>query len=219
MYMHDGQNLFDKSTSFIGEEWGVDETADKLIRAGEIPEMIIVGIDNAGADRPAEYNPPYTEWEGKPNRGDRYGRFLVSELMPEINRRYRTKTGGANTALGGSSFGANITLAVAMQYPEKFKRLLVESPAVWVQNEAIIDAVALHKRWDHRIFIAVGTDESSDQNRDKLYVRGTERLRDELLAAGLPEDQLKVVIEEGAQHSEPAWAKRLPTAFRFLFGS
>ena len=47
LYLNDGQNLFEPSTSFAGVEWQVDETADRLIREGVVPPMIIVGIDNA----------------------------------------------------------------------------------------------------------------------------------------------------------------------------
>src|SRR5207302_8515150 len=32
LYLHDGQNVFDSATSFAGVEWGVDETAQRLIR-------------------------------------------------------------------------------------------------------------------------------------------------------------------------------------------
>src|ERR1700761_8132505 len=51
LYLNDGQNLFEPSTSFTGVEWQVDETAERLIREGPVPPMIIVGIDNGGKDR------------------------------------------------------------------------------------------------------------------------------------------------------------------------
>ena len=58
LYLHDGQNLFDGATSFIpGQEWQVDETAQRLIAAGKIEPLIIVGINNAGKDRINEYTP------------------------------------------------------------------------------------------------------------------------------------------------------------------
>ncbi len=45
LYLHDGQNLFDGATSFIpGQEWRVDETAQRLIAAGKIESLIIVGV-------------------------------------------------------------------------------------------------------------------------------------------------------------------------------
>ena len=45
LYLHDGQNVFDRATS-IGEEWHVDETAEELIRAGRI-EPITYGMPPA----------------------------------------------------------------------------------------------------------------------------------------------------------------------------
>ena len=56
-YLNDGQNLFDPATSYIGVDWQADEAADRLIREGRIPPLIIVGIDNAQKDRPREYLP------------------------------------------------------------------------------------------------------------------------------------------------------------------
>src|SRR5215469_4489769 len=50
-YLNDGQNLFESMSSFNGTEWQVDETADRLIREGVVPPMIIVGIDNTGKSR------------------------------------------------------------------------------------------------------------------------------------------------------------------------
>src|SRR5712691_3747433 len=53
LYMHDGQNLFDATTSFAGE-WGVDETMEEL--AVEGLEAIVIGIPH-GEDRVREYTP------------------------------------------------------------------------------------------------------------------------------------------------------------------
>ena len=46
LYMQDGQNIFDPSTSSFGVDWQIDETADSLIKANSIEEIIIVGIYN-----------------------------------------------------------------------------------------------------------------------------------------------------------------------------
>ena len=45
-YLQDGQNLFDAATAFAGVEWGVDETAQRLIRRKLIEPIIIVAIDS-----------------------------------------------------------------------------------------------------------------------------------------------------------------------------
>ncbi len=47
--MHDGQNIFDPSTSFTKIDWQIDEAADSLIKKDEIKPMIIVGIYNTAA--------------------------------------------------------------------------------------------------------------------------------------------------------------------------
>src|SRR5476649_2869442 len=57
LYLHDGQNVFDAATSFAGVEWGVDETAQQLIRKNLIEPLIIVTIANTGEDRIHEYTP------------------------------------------------------------------------------------------------------------------------------------------------------------------
>src|SRR5262249_6518143 len=57
LYLQDGQNIFDAATSFAGVEWGVDETAQRLIREKRIEPLIIVAIANTGPDRIHEYAP------------------------------------------------------------------------------------------------------------------------------------------------------------------
>src|SRR4051812_12843412 len=46
LYMHDGQNCFDRGTSAYGNEWEIDETLTKLIGEKIVPPIIVVGIDN-----------------------------------------------------------------------------------------------------------------------------------------------------------------------------
>ena len=102
--MHDGQNVFDAATSFTGTEWGIDETAQRLIESKEIASLIVVAVANAGEDRIHEYTPTRGRYEvyGTPGRSkglaSRYGRFLVEELKPFIDKRYRTAARGIHRA-------------------------------------------------------------------------------------------------------------------------
>src|SRR5881392_863062 len=57
LYLHDGQNIFDAATSFSGVEWGVDETAERLIKESLIEPLIVVAIANMGEQRIHEYAP------------------------------------------------------------------------------------------------------------------------------------------------------------------
>ncbi len=217
MYMHDGQNLFDEATSFIGVEWGVDETLTELIASGEVPAMIVVGMDNSGAFRAADYNPEGTSHQGRENRGDLYLRSVLEEIMPEIERRYRVLRGSAHTGMGGSSFGGNATLYAAMRAPGVFGKILVESPASWIGDRVLVKMSREHAQWPLRIFIAMGSNEYGEPTRDAELIGIARELRD-AVAAKAGEDSVRLVVEEGGAHNEGAWARRLPEAMRFLWG-
>src|SRR3954468_11467670 len=71
LYLHDGQNLFDAATAFAGVEWGVDETAQLLIRKKLIEPLIIVAVSNMGEDRIHEYAPTRGVYEHTAERKKR----------------------------------------------------------------------------------------------------------------------------------------------------
>ena len=94
LYLNDGQNLFEPSTAFAGVDWQVDDTADRLIRDGVVPPMIIVGIDHAGKDRIREFMPHRSLHPVMLRvQGMRYPDFLTKEVMPFIARNYRAGHG------------------------------------------------------------------------------------------------------------------------------
>lgn len=222
LYMNDGQNVFDASTCFSGVEWGADETATALINAGKIPPMLIVGIDNNGPERPAEYNPPFTQWEGRDNRGDEYLAFVTDEVVPEIARRYRVLNEPRHRAIGGSSFGGNQALYSAIQARGFFGAILVESPALWIGNGRLMETLKAYSGkvavWPQRVYIAQGTKEYGREADDLRLVQFTKELGEAIGGSGLDASRLKVIIEPEAPHHERAWAKRLPEAMTFLFG-
>lgn len=220
LYMHDGQNCFDAATSFAGE-WGVDETLTRLIGEGKVPSMIVVGIDNAGAARVDELCPVPIGAGHAPEqggKGDAYIRFIVEEVMPLINREYRTLTGPEQTSMGGSSLGGVITLHAAMTRPELFGAILVESPALWVGDGEFLKRTTSHQRWPQRVFMAMGGKEYSDADKDAELVSQVRGVEASMRAAGLNDARLRVVVEDGAGHNEKAWAGRLGGAMEFLFG-
>jgi predicted alpha/beta superfamily hydrolase len=219
LYLNDGQNLFEPSTSFTGVEWQVDETADRLIRDGVIPPMIIVGIDNTGRNRIREYM-PHRSLQPMIVRvsGSRYPDFLIKEVMPFMARNYRVATGPENTGLGGSSLGALISLYTAEVRPGIIGRLLLESPSLWASNRQIIRDSRTIKKWPERVFLATGTAEAGRRDRDQSMVDDVREFAAILRRAGFDDGRLKLFIDEGATHHESAWARRFPEALAFLFG-
>ena len=219
LYLNDGQNLFEPGTSFTGVEWQVDETADRLIRDGIVPPMIIVGIDNSGKDRLREYM-PHRSLQSMMLRvyGTRYPSFLFKEVIPFIARNYRVTGDPANTGLGGSSLGALIALYTILVRPGAIGRLLLESPSLWASNRQIIRQSRHIKRWPERIFLATGTAEAGRADKDQSMVDDVRELAAILGRAGLDHNRLQLVVDEGASHHESAWARRFPEALTFLFG-
>ena len=219
LYLNDGQNLFEPATAFAGIEWQVDETADRLIRGGAVPPMIIVGMDNTGKDRVREYMPHRSVHPMILRvQGRYYPNFLTKEVMPFVERNYRVATGPENTGLGGSSLGALIALYTAMARPELIGRLLLESPALWVSGRQAIKQSREVRIWPERIFLAMGTAETGSPERNRSLVDDVRELAAILRRAVLSEKRLRLVIEDGAGHNEAAWAERFPEALRFLFG-
>ena len=220
LYLNDGQNLFEAASSFTGVEWQVDETADRLIREGVVPPMILVGIDNAGKDRIREYMPHRSLHPMMLRvQGTRYPNFLMKEVMPFVARNYRVATGPENTGLGGSSLGALISIYTAAVRPGVIGRLLLESPSLWASNRQFIRESRDVKRWPERVFLATGTSEVGRQDRDQSVVDDVRELAGILRRSGLDDKRLRLVIEEGGTHHESAWARRFPEALAFLFGT
>jgi len=217
LYMHDGQNLMDSATSFSGE-WRVDETAGQLVRSGEVEPLLIVGVYNT-EDRIAEYTPvrdmgEYAQLGG--GRADAYGRFLVEELKPLIDKTFRTRTDAASTGLAGSSLGGLVTMHLGLSYSNTFRRLGVMSPSVFWANRDIVTRVkAVKKKPASRIWVDIGTEESRGSQET---VEDTQLLRDALVTRGwvLGRD-LQYVEIPGAHHTESAWAERFDDLLRYLY--
>jgi len=78
-------------------------SCEALIANGRIEPLIIVGVYNTGKDRIDEYTPVADPKYKAGGKADLYGRLLVEELKPFIDKTYRTKRDAARTGLGGSS--------------------------------------------------------------------------------------------------------------------
>jgi predicted alpha/beta superfamily hydrolase len=209
VYMHDGQNLFDEATSFSGE-WEVDETLERLSRRGL--EAIVVGIPNLGEERLNECC-PFDEAEQADARGELYLAWIVETLKPLIDRSFRTLPDRVHTGMMGSSMGGLITLFAFFRYPEIFGFAGVMSPSLWFAERAIFPCLEEAPYVPGRLYLDVGTAEGEGVLED------ARRMRDLLVQKGyrLGEDLL-YIEEEGAEHTESAWAGRAKIAFRLLLG-
>jgi predicted alpha/beta superfamily hydrolase len=218
-YMHDGQNLFDGATSFIpGQEWRVDETAERLIAAGKIEPLIVVGVYNT-KDRIDEYTPAADAKYKTGGQADLYGRMLVEELKPFIDSQYRTKRDAKHTGLAGSSLGGLASLYLALKYPNIFGRAGVVSPSVWFAGKHIVHYVeSLPRKPNVRIWMDMGTKEGRTPEEAQQSIADARLLRDALVRKGWRlEKDLNYFEAAGAEHNEAAWAARVEGILGFLF--
>jgi predicted alpha/beta superfamily hydrolase len=218
LYLQDGQNFFDAATAFNGVEGGVDETAQRLVAKKLIEPLIIVAIANRSEERIHEYAPTrgIIEQDGKGKKRSKglarkYGQFLVEELKPYIDRKYRTKPAAEFTGLGGSSLGGLLTLSLGLWFSNMFTRLIVMSPSVWWDNEVIVKVVEdVDRKLPLKIWLDTGT-------KEKGWER-TPTLRDALVEKGwILYNDLQYTEIKGGEHTEAAWAARVGPALRFLF--
>ena len=133
LYMHDGQNVFDESTSFAGE-WEVDESLNDLFLDGD-KGCIVVAIDNGADLRINEYSPWYNATYQAGGEGEAYVDFIVETLKPYIDSNFRTLPDRQHTGIMGSSLGGLISHYAMVEHPEVFGKVGVFSPAYWFNPE------------------------------------------------------------------------------------
>jgi len=206
IYMHDGQNLFDSSTSFAGE-WRVDETADSLIKNG-YKKAIIVGIDNGGEYRINELT-PFENKEYGGGDGRLYMDFIVKTLKPYIDSTYKTLPDRENTSIVGSSLGGLISFYGIMKYKNVFSKAVLMSPSFWFSNR-IYFIPENKESLPIKLYFIAGDDES------ETMVSDIEKMTVKLDRYKYPQESYNVKIVKGGKHNEKSWGKQFPDAYIWL---
>jgi predicted alpha/beta superfamily hydrolase len=210
LYMHDGQNLFDDSTSFAGE-WHVDETLNTFYEQGyNVP--IVVGIENGGEFRIGEYTPwPHVLYGG--GDGDLYMQFIVETLKPYVDEHFRTLPGREYTGIMGSSLGGLISHYGALKYQEKFSKAGIYSPSYWFSDSVWSFTREAGHQDVMRIYLMCGGSEGQGTINDMMD------MQDSLLANGFSEDELTLTVIPGGEHNETLWSSDFGEAYKWLFAS
>lgn len=234
LYMHDGQMLFDSTTTWNHQEWRVDETMSRLIQAKTVRPTIVVGIWNNGPLRQAEYFPQkalaylpadvrqrlLADLHGEA-LADNYLRFLTQELKPFIDRTFATQPTAAHTFVAGSSMGGLISMYAFCEYPRVFSGaacLSTHWPGSFGPDQGAIAASFqqylrqhLPAPAGHRLYFDHGTTTLDSLYRPyQLGVDAVLRQRGYTPVTWLTREFA------GASHSERAWAQRLAVPLRFV---
>jgi predicted alpha/beta superfamily hydrolase len=211
LYLQDGQNVFDFRPP-TPAEWGADETAARLIEAGVIEPLVIVGVPHSGANRSSEYTP----WGF--GDGDGYVDWLVREVVPRVERVVRAR--GEGRGIGGASLGGLVALRAAQRHPDVFDRVLCESPSLGAVGG--LGAMGDFSGWRARTHLGFGGLEHGpgEEEAGRTYAESVAEFALRLVRVLGPEgeDRLAVVDDAEAGHDERAWAARLPAALEHLYG-
>ncbi len=216
IYMHDGQNLFDGSTSFSGE-WSVDETLNKLYEEKGL-KFIVVGIDNGQSKRLDEYSPWFNENYGG-GEGNAYLEFITQTLKPYIDRNFRTLKDKANTGIIGSSMGGLISHYAGLKYPNTFGKVGVFSPAFWF-NPNIKHYSQTHGNIsDTKMYFLAGGKEGGNVRFEEISqtVADMNEMVATLKAKGFNPDHLKSKVVPEGKHNESLWRNNFEESILWLF--
>lgn len=210
LYMHDGQNLFDNSTSSFGDEWNVDEAIERNFFSNK-PTAIVVGLQTK--DQRTDELTPYTNPTRGGGKGDKYVDFLINNVKPYIDSNFKTKPGREFTALGGSSFGGMMTFYAGMKNQNLFSKLMVFSPSFWFNSTVfdLPDSAEVTKYDDTKIYFVCG-----DMEGDRNMTENMLKMIDILSSKGY--DNLKYFVRPDGIHYETFWSQEFSFGFNWLFG-
>jgi hypothetical protein len=218
LYAHDGQNLFYDGGIF--GSWSLEASAP--------PGLMVVGIDNAGADRIYEYT-HVSDFRGDTQGGGGalYAAFVQEHVRPLIHTAY-TEPPVVGTL--GSSLGGLISLYIAHAYPGEYDMAISLSGTVgWgkigADNNTLLDLYGAAGLRSTRLYIDSGggvdggagacmdsdddgINDDNESNADNFCEN--RQLADALAASGYVwEESLWHWHELDAEHNEAAWAARV----------
>jgi predicted alpha/beta superfamily hydrolase len=244
IYMHDGQMLFDATTTWNKQEWRIDDVINKLSVENKIENVIVVAIWNIPTLRHTDLFPKkslenltkeqqdvilekaqkfgYT-FTFETVNSDNYLKFIVEEVKPFVDANFSVYTDANHTAIMGSSMGGLISIYAICEYPQVFGKAACLSTH-WIgfrefENNPIPES-----------FFSYMKEKLPNPKTHKLYFDyGTETLDadylkyeyrvDEILKEkGYDSTNSKNLKFEGENHSEASWQKRIHIPIEFLFG-
>lgn len=246
LYMHDGQNLFDRALTKFDQEWGIDEAIPRMVAQGDLREWIVVGVESPRSRYdtlfPAKIlpflTPAFQDRVRKLDSGDPKGPlasgayldFLVHTVKTRVDKDFRTLSGRTDTAVMGSSMGGLMAFYAMAEYPAVFGQAACVSMHValgsptekGVDHKArSIEVASAFKRYLATSKMRPATNrlyiDHGDKTLDGSYGPYTDQLVPLLHQLGWTDGPyFEFRIFAGAEHNETAWAQRIDIPLAFL---
>jgi glucoamylase len=190
LYLQDGTDYYVRAHA----TW----VAGNLIAQKKVPPFIIVFVDPA--DRMKDY------WAD-----DKFADFMAQELVPYVDRNFRTIPDRDSRALLGASLGGTISVWTWLRHPELFARVGGQSSALQIDEERVVSALAKsddgsRAKYPTRFYFDAGQFEP-------LILDLGRRTNVMLRAKGYP----VTYRESPVGHNYTAWRDRLADAYAALW--
>ncbi|MEK4228514.1 alpha/beta hydrolase [Solibacillus sp. FSL H8-0538] len=188
---------------------GIPRLADQLIEDYIIENVIIVGVPYKNADdRKRKYIPTGDQFQA-------YLRFLAHELVPYLDNEFTTFQVGSSRALIGDSMAATVSLLTAVNYPNIFGKVILQSPYV---DEYVLNEVRKAKDTDLlSLYHIIGLRENEVITTDKTvkdFLTPNRVLHELIIELGIPTFYEEI---EG-NHTWKYWKPDLKRALIEIFG-
>lgn len=205
IYMHDGQNVFNPLNASFGNEWSVDEVLNDLISKKKVREAIVVASSSSPNNRNGEYT--------FNREGHLYGEFLVNNLKPFIDSRFRTIDSREDTFLMGSSMGALISFTLLLKHSDSFSKAAGLSFPPFAHDDNLFHWLETTELPSKKIqfYLDHGT-----VGQDVTYLEHVLRFIEVLKKKGFSKDALNYQVFPYADHTELDWARRVHRPLQYL---
>lgn len=147
-----------------------------------LPEAIVIGIAYGGFDpsvnrRNVDFQSPGAGVTAEQAGAEEFQRFLKTELIPEVERRYRSDP--ARRILFGQSRGGAYVLYSAVTDPDLFWGRIASNPSITPGIESLLDPAATADRQDLTLVVTSGTRDRPDLQDEAALWLSTWRARAE----------------------------------------
>ena len=214
LIMHDGQNVFDPKTAFMGNAWMAGNSLDLSIVTGTTEEVLVAAPYNT-PQRMDEYTYiPDPDYGG--GKGDLYLDFLESTIIPLTKANFRVDINRDTLGILGSSLGGLISCYAGWTRSDIYGKVGCMSSSFWWDNKDyqtnLITSSTPEKISD--TYMDSG-DTLGGENWCELY---TKNIYDYMLGVGYTADlSVARYVDHGATHSETYWGPRFHYPMEFLY--
>ena len=225
LYLNDGQDL---------SRLHIKSVLDSLYRQQAVRPFVLVAI-HAG-DRIQEYGTAaQADYMGRGSKARLYTDFVLTELLPFVQKRYRISQKPEDAVFAGFSLGGLSAFDIVFHHPERFAKAGVFSGSFWWRSKSTeagyrdeTDRIMhdqVRKGTYHKNFtfwFETGTeDETSDRNNNGIIdaIDDTTDLIDELVKKGYNrQTAIRYVEIPGGKHNQETWSAIMPDFLTWAFG-